>query len=73
MKRKDITKVFEKIAAREGVSVAEIRAEIQKAIDAGLVSPNPAVQQQWSKLPYKGDKPTPEDVIAYVVGQIKAK
>lgn len=73
MRRKDITKVFEEIATREGVSVAEIREEIQKAIDAGLESPDPAVQQRWSKMPCKGDKPTPEDVIAYVVGQIKSK
>lgn len=73
MNKKKVIKAFEKIAARDGVSVAKVREEIQKAIDEGLKSSEPAVQEQWRKMTYRGEKPTPEDVIAYVVGQIKAK
>lgn len=37
-------KILEKVAAQNGVSVDEVRAEIQIAIDMGMASPDPAVQ-----------------------------
>lgn len=73
MNKKKVIKAFEKIAARDGISVAKVREEIQKAIDEGLKSPEPAVQEQWRKMPYRGEKPTPEEVVAYLAKQVKSK
>lgn len=63
MKRSKIARVFEQIAAQEGISVEEVRSEIQKAIEIGFTHPDPAVQQYWQSIPYRGDKPTPEEVV----------
>ena len=73
MNQKKAVKAFKKIATREGVSVAEVRKEIQKAIDIGLASPDPAVQEQWSKMPHRGEKPTPEEVVVYLAKRAKSK
>ena len=71
MNQKKVLKAFKKIAAREGVSVTEVREEIQKAIDIGLASPDPAVQLKWNKMSCRGEKPTPEEVVMYLAKQVK--
>lgn len=58
--------VLEIVAEKEGVSVEEVRREIQLAIDDAMKNPDPKIQAQWRKIPKKGKKPTPEEVIAFV-------
>lgn len=72
MKERQATKAFEKIAMREGISVAEVREEIQKAIDEAMKSNDPAVQAYWKKMSYKGEKPTPEEVVVYIATQVQS-
>lgn len=72
-KRLKATQAFEKIAARDGVSVSEVREEIQKAIDIGMSSPAPAVQEQWRKMSSHGEKPNPEEAMLYLAKQAKFK
>lgn len=57
---------LEIIAAKEGISVEEVRREIQLAIDDAMKNPDPKVQAEWRKIPKKGKKPTPEEVIEFV-------
>lgn len=57
---------LEIIAAKEGISVEEVRREIQFAIDEAMKNPDPKVQAEWRKIPKKGKKPTPEEVIEFV-------
>lgn len=59
-------------ARKEGISVDEVRCEIQKAIDDAMQSDDPAVQAYWKKIKYKGEKPTPEEVVLYIAKQVKA-
>ncbi len=59
------------IADREGISVSEVRKEIQAAIDEGMKSTDKSVQAYWSKIPCKGAKPTPEEVINYIAKSVK--
>ena len=60
-------RAMEVIAAREGISVEEVRREISLAIlmaqprDAGIVS----------EIPCAGAVPTPEDLIAYCAARIQ--
>lgn len=68
MNTKDI---FKKIAMENHTTPEEVRAEIQKAIDAGFDSPDPKIQEEWKKMNIGGERPTPEEVIAYVVGRLK--
>ena len=60
-------RAMEVIAAREGISVEEVRREISLAIlmaqprDAGIVS----------EIPCAGTIPTPEELIAYCAARIQ--
>ncbi len=59
-------KALQLIAAENGCSVAEVRREINKAIDEGMKSTDPKAMELWASIPRKGDKPTPEEVIKAV-------
>ena len=59
------------ITDREGISIYEVRKEIQTAIDEGMKSTDKSVQEYWSKIPCKGTKPTPEEVINYIAKSIR--
>ena len=60
-------RAMEVIAAREGISVEEVRREISRAIlmaqprDVGIVS----------EIPCAGAVPTPEELIAYCAARIQ--
>lgn len=67
----NVKNALQAIADREGISVSEVRKEIQSAIDEGMKSTDKSVQEYWSKIPRKGVKPTPEEVINYIAKSIK--
>lgn len=54
------------VAAMNGMTVEEVRAEIQASIDEAIKSPSPSVQQVWASIPYEGAVPTPEELIDYI-------
>lgn len=60
------------IAAREGISEEAVLQELQQAIDAGYEDPDPSVQEYWRSLPFAG-KPTPQQLIAYLVEEIQSE
>ena len=70
-KQKDYTHIFERIAIDNHTTVSEVRREMEIAIRAGFENPDPKVQAQWAKVPRKGEIPTPEELITYVVRQAK--
>ena len=56
------------LAAREGVSDEQIRADMMEAINASKNSSDPRVQELWKTFHYDGDEPTPEEFILWFVG-----
>lgn len=67
-------KVLREVARANGVSVKEVRKEIQKAVDeAWKTPPNDggvtAAYQQ--RVPCRGEIPTPEELIRYMAGEIR--
>ena len=64
-------KYIAKVAKEEGVSFQEVYDDMQEAITAAFHDPDPEVQAFWRELIKSGKKPTPEDVIAYCVKEIK--
>ena len=62
-------KIFEEIAKQNGVSVEEVKKEMQAAIDVAYENPN----LYAAKVPKKGDKPTPDELIAYLSNEAKDK
>jgi len=66
MKKSKGARVIERVAVEHNVSVAEVRLEIQKAIDDAFENKdqNAYAKDFWNK--WKGRKPTPEEVIVAV-------
>lgn len=50
-----------------GISVDEVRRDIQYAIDEGWNNPDPQVQKYWHNISSKHKKPTMDEVIEYIV------
>lgn len=66
-KQNDYTHVFEQIAQANHTTVVEVRREIQVAIRAAMGNPDPKIQDEWAKIPYRGKEPTPEEVMTYII------
>ena len=65
MKRSKTSKIIEKVAAREGVSVAEVRSEMQKALDIAYEgNRQDAFWDRWKS------KPTLEEFISAASNEV---
>lgn len=64
------TAVINRIANREGVDASSIYKEIEYAMEIGMNSPDPSVKAIWSTIPCKGDKPTVDELIVWILSQI---
>lgn len=71
-KKRDTKDLLKIIARKHGISVAEVRAEMQATIDEARNNPDPEKQAEFRK--YFGDKtPTPEEFIYTVTKKLKCK
>ena len=71
MNEREIRKTFEEIAKEQGVSVEDVRNEIEKSIAEAEANPDPIKRARFEKIPRKGDKVTPEEFITYMVNIIE--
>ncbi|MCL2343442.1 MAG: hypothetical protein FWC62_06055 [Firmicutes bacterium] len=69
MNTSEAKKAIKNLARQKGVSVWEVRAEIELAIELGMKSSDPAARAYWVKIPKRGERPTPEEAIAYMAEQ----
>ncbi len=67
----NINRIFRQIAIKNGVSVSQVRQDIQKALDEGWDSSDEKVKAYWRKIPTKHKKPTLEEVVLYIISSIK--
>ena len=63
--KESIQKRLEIIALHHGVSVEEVRREIELMIHDCMNSPDPALRAKWASIPRCGDMPTVEEVIVH--------
>ena len=61
MKKTKAMKIIEQIAIAEGVSIFEVRLEMQKAINVAYENRDNSKDDFWNK--WQGRKPTPEEFI----------
>jgi hypothetical protein len=62
-------KLARKVAKAHGVSVREVREGCQEAIDHAYKIPYSEIQN----IKFAGDKPTSDELIAYVVNEARAR
>ena len=64
MNRKD----YRRIAKKHGVSIQEVKRDMQEAVDATYVNPTFHARCVYSK----GEKPTVDEFVTHVVRRVKA-
>ena len=73
MNKKKMQRLLKKVADKHGVSVEEVRRDIEAASIMAKENSDEKIQAFWNSIPSKGDKPTPEEVVAYIAGIAKQK
>ena len=68
----NVNEIIKKVAKAHHTTPEEVYSEMQIAIDAAFNSKDSEVKKEWAKIPFQGEHPTPEDVITYLVSQLKA-
>ncbi|MDD4494634.1 MAG: hypothetical protein PHV32_09880 [Eubacteriales bacterium] len=63
MKKSKGIKAIEQVAKSKGISVEDVRREIEVAIDIAMHNPDSEAQTFWSNYIQTGLKPTPEEFI----------
>ena len=71
MRKRNFNKVMNAIGKAEGISPKEVEKEIQIAINSGFDHPDAAVRAAWAKVPFHGERPTPQEVIEYLCNKMK--
>lgn len=72
-KKMSMKNIFEKVAEQHNTTTEEVYSEIQRAINAGFDNPDPAVQESWRKVKFKGERPTTEEVMEYLAKRLRAE
>lgn len=67
MKKTVFEQILEQIATANQVSAGEVREKMQIAMSAALRNPDPAVQAMWNSIPKKGQTPTLDEFMEYLV------
>ena len=65
--------IYRKVAKKHGVSVNEVKEEMQKALNQAYTNtPNDALTRVYqNQVPSKGEIPTPDEFIPYTANKIK--
>ena len=60
-------KILVQIASASQATTWEIREKMQLAMDTAMADPDPAVQAMWKSIPKKGEKPTLDEFMEYLI------
>ena len=63
---------IQNIAKREGRTEDEVLACMQEALEEGMNNPDPAIRAAWQLVPHRGEAPTPQEVMGYIVNKLKS-
>lgn len=70
----DINKILGQVAEADGVSIEEIKKEMQAAISAAYQNPSDdggRTEARQKEVPCRGEIPTPEEFIRYAAWKLK--
>ena len=67
-------KIYRELAKKHGVSVKEVREDMQAALTEAYTDPlnNNAITKAYqNRVPRQGEIPTPEEAVRYLAGKVK--
>ena len=67
---KSAANIITRIAQEHNVPEAQVRAEMQEAINTGRASTDPAVQAKWEEFQFAGEEPTLEEFILWIASKV---
>lgn len=70
----NMRKIYRELAKKHGVSVKAVREDMQVAITEAYTNPlndNEITKAYQSRIPCRGEIPTPEEVVEYLAAQVK--
>ncbi len=70
----NMRKIYRELAKKHGVSVKEVREEMQAALTDAYTNPqnnNEITKAYQNRVPRQGEIPTPEEAVSYLVGKVK--
>lgn len=74
---KKVERILRQVARKEGVTVAQVRGEIDNAIQQAITIAKRENNQHalglWRKVPCKGEIPTAEELIPWIAGYMREK
>lgn len=65
--------IYRKVAKKHGVSVKEVKDEMEKALNSAYTNPSndDIIIDCQKQVPSKGEIPTPEEFIRYVANKVE--
>ena len=69
---REFERILQSIAIQNNTTVHAIRREMQAAIDEAFESPDPAARTAWKDIPFRGDRPTPEEFVAHMARKLQS-
>ena len=69
MEQTGFEQILQQIASSNGTSPDEVRRQMETAMASALQNPDPVVQQMWDSIPRKGDTPTLDEFMEYLIQQ----
>ena len=73
MTKRELKKLYAQIAKNNGVTVAEVRREIELATQMAQASADPIIRANWEAIPRKGKKPKAAEMIAHLAREVQRK
>ncbi len=62
---------LERVALQYETTTDEVRKSMMEALAIGRASTDPDVRRIWEQIPCRGDVPSVEDVMAYILTRVK--
>ena len=66
-------KIIKQIAIKNGVSPAEVEADMREAMRAGMASTDPHAQELWKQIAPDGKEPSIDRFLEFVSGRVKSE
>ena len=69
MEQTGFEQILRQMARAANTTPEKIRQEMESAMASALQNPDPVVQQMWDSIPRKGDTPTLDEFMEYLIQQ----